>query len=352
MEVSTEEVSSEIRNIPEGAKYVGFDALLRAAEPSPQFLRKYSSQRDRFQECCQKVVAEQIMELKEQGEKEEAAFTMVIKLRVDVRYGSWEHTAQFFPPAEALQSATITNSVQQVSNNKFIKPKRESKLPEPKQESSRGKQKPKRTKGGSRVPSARQAAIRTMAKFLSAQSAEKLNAFIRAAKIQATLLQYSTARRDKTLQTRDKHGKVRCPADGWKDDESFELVQLYFFLGRAMVETFDTVANSNSSRKYSVGMYQDLMEGRDVNGLSRLARGMMMSTTCSLPHDESFVPYNTTAIRALLGQVGIFERKETSGRGFWTERGCVVSVALRLTPPNKQLLSPESVTTDDVDDSN
>lgn len=347
-----EDVPSEIRNIPEGAKYVGFDALLRATEPSPEFLRKHLSQRDRFQECWQEVVAEQMMALKEQGEKEEAACTMVTRLRVDVRYDSSVHTAQVVPTPEATQSATNATSGRQTSKNKVMRPKQGAELPEPKQEGNQGKQKPKRARGRSRIPSARQAAIRTMAKFLSTHSADQLNILIRAANIQATLLQYGTARNDTTLTTRDKHGKVRCPADGWRDDDSFELVQLYFFLGRAMVETFDTLTNTHSGRKYSVGIYQDLMEGKDVNGLSRLARGMMMSDTCSLPHDESFVPYNATAIRALLDEVGIFERKKTGGRGFWAERGCVVSVALRLTPPNKQLPSPDSPPTDNVDDSN
>ena len=117
-----EEFSARPQNLPDGAQYFGLDAKLRNTKPSAKFLQIQSSRQDRLRKFLEEV-AEQIMELKEQGEKEEAALTMVTDLRVDVRYHHPDEVSPMVLAADAYNSAAATGAAQHISENKVTKRK-------------------------------------------------------------------------------------------------------------------------------------------------------------------------------------------------------------------------------------
>ena len=339
------------RIVPDGAKYFGLDARLRNTQPSANFLKTHSSRRDRLQKFLEEVVAEQMMKLKEQGEKEEAALTMVTDLLVDVRRNSFKEVSPIFPADDAYNSIAATSAAQHASKNKITKHKQHTKQGKEKNISEGASF--QRDRKEPRAPSQRGAVGKVIGKFLHTQSADKLRAFINDAGIEATLLQYNTK-----LIFKDTKGHAHNDGGRW-NEESFERVQLHFFLGRALLEVYDTLKEIPiASRKYGVAMYQWLMEKKDVNSLSRLAVAMMQSADCSLPNDErKFVPYNSDVILALLRKVGSFERDETSDKGFWERSGlgCVIPVdesPLDIAPPNMQLPTPVSQPEDQFSDAN
>jgi hypothetical protein len=346
-----EVVSAKDRIAPDGARYFGLDARLRNTQPSANFLKMHSSRRDRLQKLVEEVVAEQMMKLKEQGEKEAAALTMVTDLRVDVRSNSSKKVSLIFPAADAYNSTAATSAVQHTSENKITKHKQHSK--QGKEKSISAGASFQRDRKEPRPPSQRGAVGKVIGKFLHSQSATELRAFINNAGIKAILLKYDTE-----MIFKDTKGHAHSDGGRW-NEETFERVQLHFFLGRALLEVYDTLKEIPiASRKYGVAMYQWLMEKKDVNSLSRLAVAMMESADCSLPNDErKFVPYNSDVILALLRKVGSFERDETSDRGFWERSGlgCVIPVdesPLDIAPLNMQLPTPVSQPEDQFSDAN
>ena len=345
-----EEFSARPQNLPDGAQYFGLDAKLRNTKPSAKFLQIQSSRQDRLRKFLEEV-AEQIMELKEQGEKEEAALTMVTDLRVDVRYHRPDEVSPMVLSADAYNSAAATGGAQHIFENKVTKRKAKDKQGKEKN-ILQGASFP-RNRDEPRAPPLRGAVGKVIGKFLAAQSVSELKAFLEDAGIEATLLQYETK-----LRFKDTRGSVHSDGGRW-NEQSFERVQLHFFLGRALLEVYDKLNDTPiHSRRYGVAMYQWLMEKKDVNSLSRLAIAMMESSKCSLPSDErKFVPYSFDAILAVLRKVGSFERDETNDMGFWKNStlGCVIPLdesPLDTTPPNMQLLTPVSQTEDLFSDAN
>lgn len=333
-----EEALANPRIIPEGAQFVGFDAKLRAMQPSAEFLKDQSSQPDRLLECVQ-----QLMELKEdEVRKQQTAFTMVTDLWIDVRHGNSNQAAQLVPAMNERLTPPTTSAVQRTLANKIVKPK-----PIAKQKQQKGiliidKQKPHKVGAGTRIPSTeREAVAKVVAKYLGSQTIDQLAALMDDAGIRITFLRHDAIRSNKKLQYKDKHGRILSDAPRWTE-ESYKRAQMHFLLGRALVTVYDEMQGTmERNRRYGPAMYQWLMEKKDVNSLSRLVSAMMEPAARNLPVDGKMVPFRIESIRTLMRVVRNFELKNDGGKGFWPTLGCVV--------PEEQLLTPVSLTTDDFD---
>lgn len=315
---------TQVHNFASSEAYMikSADLFLYAAEKYDEYFRKHSASRDRLYELCQAIDHVDAAAARQDSIKERDASPVPT---TSAAPGGLKRKAS--EPAEAP-------APRPAKSPRRRQVKQENDQDEEQQTTTEGATRQRAEKGNGRAPSPREAAIKAITFWMKKQTVDQMRALISAAGITTTLLSYDAAHNDRTLRDKEKGHKM--PSQGWSDNEEFKKAQLQFFLGRAMIEQFDKVTkpNSQADKVYHSGSYQNLWVGKDVNGNSRLVRGMMACPDCSMPTEaeDEFI-HNAAYVQGLLKLAADFEVTSTNGVGHFPKYedpkvGCALTEAL------------------------